>query len=255
MAPNATPGGRATPGGGGTPGGATPGRGGTSGGGSASGDGSTSTGQNTSGGNASGKQNTAAGGDTAEQGTSSGRKPPVGGGAPPVGTEPPHPTPVETPDPAPNPPDYGHRTGYLPGAVRTVSVWLQTADETSAGTSSRVYLGLAGREFRLSRGDGNNFYRGANVTFTLGEEGNINEPDGNDPGKPRRDVGDLMRFPVYIRLEPDSADPEPGWLVERARVTVNECFVFDDLSLRDVGEDRRIWLSDTTGKVLHLKIS
>jgi hypothetical protein len=134
-----------------------------------------------------------------------------------------------------------------------VDVQVITADEDSADTRGRVFLGLGGREFRLAEG-GDEFDRGVTTTFKLGEESNVAISAQNDPRAPQLTLADLARYPLYVRLE--EAGPEPQWLLERVTVTVNPgtatATEFDNLHLVGLEAGHKIWLGAEQGRVLHL---
>lgn len=124
-------------------------------------------------------------------------------------------------------------------AIRTILLRLRTGPEPQASTNGDVYLGIAGREFRIEAEnppgqDLNDFERGADWTYILGQSPPAVEPDmpplrrtvKNKPeyiasGQAANVPNDLyqldtdllvgpdadlnMRFPVYIRLEPKSS--------------------------------------------------
>jgi len=131
-----------------------------------------------------------------------------------------------------------------------VTVW--TADADHADSRSRLYLGSAGREFAL-RIDENDLARGARTTFVLGEQANVDDPDGNDPRTPPF-AWRSGEHPVYLRLETDGE--EPAWLLEWARVEFDfdsgHTVAYEQPALSGVREDRRLWLDDTTGKIVYL---
>ena len=85
------------------------------------------------------------------------------------------------------------------------------------GTNSDVYLGIAGREFRLDRPTGD-FDNGSDVTFILGESTNVVNADRNDP---RRDMPVFLTapfaFPVYLRM---SERIDDDWNMEFVEVRI-----------------------------------
>ncbi|MDL4818539.1 hypothetical protein [Actinomadura opuntiae] len=144
--------------------------------------------------------------------------------------------------------------------IDRIRVALRTVDAPNADTRSRLYLGLAGREFRLQHsdppdGDAGDFQRGATTFFNLGEDADVQDADVNDPRRPQLTHGDLEDFPAYLRLEPDG--DEPDWLLEDATVTVNpdrpSQTVYTNPRLYGTDDDHRIWLGTRQGRVLHLK--
>ncbi|SEF66905.1 hypothetical protein SAMN04489712_101765 [Thermomonospora echinospora] len=137
-------------------------------------------------------------------------------------------------------------------AIQQVRATIWTADADYADTRSRLYLGLAGREFALSI-DENDLARAARTTFVLGEEANIDNAAGNDPRTPPFPWRD-GEHPVYLRLETDG--DEPAWLLEWARIDINpdtdQAIAYEQPALPGPRPGHRLWLSDTTGKIVYL---
>jgi hypothetical protein len=90
--------------------------------------------------------------------------------------------------------------------------------EGVGGTNGFVYLGIAGREFRLNNG-GNDFVPGSETIFTVGQNNSVKNRELNDPQFPRLRVDDLDTFPVYVRFEP-RVDVD-YWALDETSVTVN----------------------------------
>ncbi|WP_031073119.1 hypothetical protein [Streptomyces sp. NRRL S-118] len=138
--------------------------------------------------------------------------------------------------------------------ITKISAYLYTADVPAADTDGIVYLGIAGREFNLDS-DSDDFERGAQFTYVLGEGSNVKNSEYNDPRKPQLDTDDLDRYPAYIRFV--SAGQYPGWCLERVTVTVNPDSTtphrFDNPRLIGLGENHRIWLYNEGGNQLYLK--
>ena len=86
------------------------------------------------------------------------------------------------------------------------------------GTNGSVYLGIAGREFRLNN-SGNDFVPGSETIFTLGQNNSVKNRELNDPKLPRLRVDDLTTFPVYLRFEPRIDGDQ--WSLDETTVTVN----------------------------------
>lgn len=86
-------------------------------------------------------------------------------------------------------------------AIKTMEVTITTG---SNGTLGAVYLGIAGREFRLNRLGTNDFMRNGVSQFVLGDASHafaVKNPDANDPKKPLPlDTDDIERYPLYLRL-------------------------------------------------------
>jgi hypothetical protein len=82
----------------------------------------------------------------------------------------------------------------------------------------RVYLGIAGREFRCRRAgdsDANPYHlKNETVTLTFGAGSNIEGPTKNDPRNPFIDIADIPNFPAYVRSEPNTGE----WEIVAAKV-------------------------------------
>ncbi|MHA2123586.1 MAG: hypothetical protein ACW990_20500 [Promethearchaeota archaeon] len=106
-------------------------------------------------------------------------------------------------------------------------------------TYGTVFLGIAGREFKLDT-KGTNFQPNQEDQFILGEGSNIggnSSPAENDPRNPKLDTDDISEFPAYIRFLPYpnlSGPPNPEdytvifesyqdskWTLEYVEVIVN----------------------------------
>ncbi|MEU6602410.1 hypothetical protein [Streptomyces flaveolus] len=139
-------------------------------------------------------------------------------------------------------------------AITKIVTEVHTSGVETADTRSAVWLGLAGREFRLSTGGKRDFSIGAETTFILGEGSNVENAERNDPRNPALDTADLDRYPVYIRM--DGSGTEPHWCLEDVKATVNPgqtSHEFTDPRLDGRGDGRRIWLDNPFGTVLHLR--
>jgi hypothetical protein len=101
----------------------------------------------------------------------------------------------------------------------------------NAGSGSRIYCGIGGREFRLDRQGLSDFGQGTTETIVAGAPGspgvNIANPAENDPSNPMGELiflpnvlapGGTRPQPVYIRYEPK--DQQKGWQLENATVKV-----------------------------------
>ncbi|MGW0185708.1 hypothetical protein ACWDV7_08165 [Streptomyces sp. NPDC003362] len=139
-------------------------------------------------------------------------------------------------------------------AITKIVAQVATADVEYAGTQSRVYLGIAGREFRLATGDGD-FARGAKKEFVFGDGTNVLNPEHNDPRlSPVLETADLDHHPVYLRMGEDGH--EPAWCLDHVLVTVNpgpDGRVYDCPALEGTGPEHRTWLEEMRGTVLHLR--
>jgi hypothetical protein len=105
--------------------------------------------------------------------------------------------------------------------------------KANAGTDSKVYCSIAGREFRLEK-SGEEFKQGASDTFIAGlgtpttniENASLNDP--NNPqlflrslpvtGQPAGSTAGTKPEPIYIRYDPK--DQNKGWQLENATVKV-----------------------------------
>jgi hypothetical protein len=147
-------------------------------------------------------------------------------------------------------------------AITGVLAQIITGNLNGAGTDGRVYLGLAGREFRLdsSRDD---YERGSAREYILGRaplEPNLPppqirvlNPDRNDPRKDfPLDTTNLDAAPVYVRFEPEGDSPD--WNLRSAIILVytgEGQFVVAYVAPQ--GFDN-LWLGDRYGKVLYLRV-
>lgn len=132
---------------------------------------------------------------------------------------------------------------------------IATGKLSGAGTDGSVYLGVAGREFRLDS-TADDYERDSVRRYTLGElvtpfsTDGVNNPQLNDPnlGFPL-DTENLDRLPKYIRFEPEGSDDR--WHVRSVTVSV----IHDHLVAAVYTTPRNfegLWLSNLSGKVLHL---
>ena len=122
-----------------------------------------------------------------------------------------------------------------------------TANLSFAGTASRVYLHIAGREFRLDT-SANDFTPGSDRVYVLGQNSNVLNGSQNDPRTPMvLNTVDIEKFPTYVRLEGDD-----GWDIEHVIVTVNPGLTSQVTRSALVGA-QHLLLDDTSGKVLYLK--
>ncbi len=127
--------------------------------------------------------------------------------------------------------------------IKSFTVNIVTGNIDGAGTDGDVYLGICGREFFLDS-TSDDFEKGANKTYKLGEGANIKNQNLNDPRKPQLISEDLDKFPVYIRLEPSGGNPD--W---------NITFVNVEIGGTGYGVVFRqgLWLGRRAGKVCFLR--
>ncbi|MFE9686838.1 hypothetical protein ACFYXC_41275 [Streptomyces sp. NPDC002701] len=149
--------------------------------------------------------------------------------------------------------------------ITQIRAKIEVANLSEAGSDDWVYLGIAGREFVLDSGNGDDFDIGTKKVFVLGEqqeddtEGNFTvvpvvEGEYNDPRRPQLDTDDLGLYPVYLRVEDAGSHPE--LCLERVRVSVygadGSVHKFDNVRLDKVADNRRIWLHQKYGRQLYL---
>jgi hypothetical protein len=112
--------------------------------------------------------------------------------------------------------------------VTQIRVRIVTANIPEAGTSAKLFLGIAGREFRLDREFLADFEPGQTVTYTFGVDANVANPTDNDPRAAGGFlVNDVYSLPVYIRMSDVELAtgvtlnfPADDWLVSEASVQV-----------------------------------
>ena len=83
------------------------------------------------------------------------------------------------------------------GDLERVEVRIVTGDRARAGTGERVVLGLGGEEFELDS-SANDFQRGSDRTYILGENANISDARQNNPR--RLTLAEVESHPVYLRV-------------------------------------------------------
>jgi hypothetical protein len=133
-------------------------------------------------------------------------------------------------------------------AITRIDVRVTTAGHPYAGTDGQVYLGIAGREFHLESGV-QDFQRGSDRVYTLGEGGNVMDAEFNDPRRPPLDAADLDRLPMYVRLDPTGSCPE--WNVAQVTVVVNPGP--EQVEYRALAEGQTLWLGPVYGTVCWLR--
>jgi hypothetical protein len=138
-------------------------------------------------------------------------------------------------------------------------VKIHTSDRVDAGTHGDVYLGIGGREFRIESGE-NDFEKGSVRTYgvikTDPGEIQINDQSNNDPEKNYLIIiGDLDKYPVYIRFEPENQNDH--WTVQYVSVAVfSQLFVQKAYeALQPENDDQTfLTLGTSCGKYLYLHI-
>jgi hypothetical protein len=128
-------------------------------------------------------------------------------------------------------------------AIRKISAKIVTSNIENAGTDGDVYLGICGREFYLDS-SADDFERGSNRTYILGDGSNVLNSRENDPRNPQLDSARLDDFPVYIRFEPQGENAD--W---------NLSFVSVEVAGRNYGVNfqRGLWLGRKVGKFCYLR--
>lgn len=105
----------------------------------------------------------------------------------------------------------GVQAMYANTRIETISTTIKTG---SNSTNAKVYLGIGGREFCLAH-ISFGFDSNSTVNVVLGAGSNVQNASQNDPKNPSIQLRDVLRLPVYLRLE-DNAD----WDVEKVVVTL-----------------------------------
>jgi hypothetical protein len=147
--------------------------------------------------------------------------------------------------------------------IKQVTVELRTATEENARSilnrtaetyaDSRVFLGLAGREFRCSHGEGHILKEGSTETFVFGGDANVKSAVANDPASCT--IADAYSYPTYIRFEPQpnrSDADEDDWCLERVQITVAGT-EGSTIGLTGLEGPARLFLGSDGGHILHLQ--
>lgn len=142
--------------------------------------------------------------------------------------------------------------------IERIDVTLNTSKVPDAETNGQVYLFVGGREFNLKQPPPHDDRaRGAEDTYHLGKEGNVENPKRNDPRTPfPLTTEDVDKLPVWLRFEPE--DREDEWNLERAAVRVTGLGgEFGDPVTRtyrilDQATDN-VWLGRQSGLYIYLK--
>ena len=134
--------------------------------------------------------------------------------------------------------------------VRKITVEITTSFAAGAGTEGQVFLGIGGREFRLDIEEYEDFDRGDEVTYELGEDANVRFPERNDPrqGYPLT-VEAVTSRPAYLRMVPHDKSDDWNLANVHVRVLAGEKQVrFGALD----GPQDNIWLGPQSGTTLAL---
>lgn len=134
-------------------------------------------------------------------------------------------------------------------AITQIKVTVHTGDVDNAGTDGYVYIGICGREFKLSRSDVNDFERASHRDYILGSGANIVDKSYNDPRTPQLDTTDADRFPAYIRFEPSGAGPD--WNFDGATAVITP----GGARYQRLGDGggANMWLGQNMGKTCNLQ--
>ncbi len=148
-------------------------------------------------------------------------------------------------------------------SIRQVTVTFQTSTQEAgfeiiyrtAETlpDSRIFLGLAGREFRCSTGQGRKLPAGSIETFVFGSGSNVESGAANNPTY--RTMADVRAYPVYIRFEPvpnASDSQEDDWCLEHVRLSV-EGSEGSRVDLVGLEGSERLFLGSDGGHFLYLQ--
>lgn len=101
--------------------------------------------------------------------------------------------------------------------IQTIKVLIRTGDKSGAGTDGDVYVGCFGREFYLDT-KADDFERGSQRIYTLGEGGNTQYKELNDPRHPQLDDS-APPVPAYIRFVGRSRTDQ--WQLLNVAILVN----------------------------------
>jgi hypothetical protein len=135
--------------------------------------------------------------------------------------------------------------------VRKITIDITTSFAEGAGTEGQVFFGIGGREFRLDIDDHEDFERGDEMTYELGEGANVKDRERNDPRKGMPiDLDAVLTHPVYLRLVSHKASDDWNIANVRARVVAEEETL--RFSALEGGADN-IWLGPQSGSWLYLR--
>ena len=149
-------------------------------------------------------------------------------------------------------------------AITRISALIKTGDRDDAATDGHVYLGIAGREFRLDSA-GPDFQRPTPTepfrTYVMGEppqlpnpnhEVPVNHAERNDPRVDYVLTSEFLDlFPVYIRFEVSGVSPASTWNLESATITV-QTHTGVLATYQNLGGSNNLWLGNNFGKYCYL---
>jgi hypothetical protein len=144
----------------------------------------------------------------------------------------------------------------MPTPISRIQLRLWTSLREGSSTDSRVYLGVAGREYAVSRDGTNDFEPDPNgVAYVFGDGANVRRPQDNDPRSPwQTDASDIGRCPKYIRFAPDGDND--NWDLERADLTISAQGTAPDsapttINFTRLGAGPHLWLGVQRGQFLY----
>jgi len=144
--------------------------------------------------------------------------------------------------------------------VDRIIVTIKTGNKSNGSTNGKVYLGMAGREFRLDK-SGNQFQQGTEDQFIIGLGSNILNSNKNGlpntsntlNDSPKISFDSISEYPAYIRFEPTNNNDQ--WNVDRVCVNVGSnsgpVADFHAQILSGINDDN-IWLSEDSGLFIGL---
>jgi hypothetical protein len=146
----------------------------------------------------------------------------------------------------------------MPEMIKQIRAEIQTATQERASrtvdwnpatqSTSEVYLGIAGREFRCNT-DQADFEAGKIDIFLFGGDANVTDANINDPQNIA--LAAVMANPVYIRF--DQRGTEDAWCLERAEVRVSGAGGALHLLVAPLLDgDDTLWLSTQSGFQVYL---
>lgn len=137
--------------------------------------------------------------------------------------------------------------------IKAIKAYIETGNGSGAGTNSRVYLGIGGREFYVDA-SGNVFEAGAKETFVFGAGATVTDPEYNNPVQPQMYTEYLNESPVYLRS--DDSGNASAWEVANVQVSIHTdngdqpVAIYINRLLH--GNDATIWLGTNYGLRLDL---
>ncbi len=133
-------------------------------------------------------------------------------------------------------------------SIKKISININTASDSGAGTDGDVYIGFCGREFFCDT-TADDFERGSSRTYVFGEGSTVLNASLNDPRSPQLQDSDIDQYPVYVRFVGGSRSD--NWKLQRVVVTYNDQLLpmYELLLARGAG----IWMGTRTTGIVFLK--